>query len=140
MDEIIFGVELNNTEISQKYLLDTQQRLTNDNFVENPFKGKMKIYWEKEEKIWSVFALKPIYPNFAIIGLFVILGSFVIGGLTLNWGVYTGFAISFLFTFLWSKFFFAFMIRLGLLKAGYKGSYKLLRNKELILRLMKNAD
>ena len=139
MDKIMFAVELVKDEKSLNYLLETKKRLSEENFVQNPFKGKIKVYIEND-KVWAIFNLKPIYPDLSILGLLVLLASFVIGGFSLNWGVYVGVFISLFFSFLWSKYFFIIMMKLGLIKAKVKGKLKVLSNTQIVERLMDYAD
>jgi hypothetical protein len=138
-DTIVFGIETNKTDESLKYFTDTQKRMKDTNFINNPFKGIIKIFLNKD-KIWNVFILKPIYPDLSFIGLFIIGASYLLGGFQLNIGVYIGIGFILLMSFFWSKYFFYTMMRLGLMKAKYKGKVSLISNKELVKRVVEYAD
>lgn len=122
-----FAVEfVRNTE-SNKFVVETNIRLRNPNFLQNPFYGIVKYVED-----FCIVEMKPLWFNMAPVGLVIFIASVYFRGFSL-WNL-PGLIIlsSGLF---WSHYFMYLMFRIGIRKAGYRGPIKLLKHSEALRRL-----
>jgi len=127
-----FGVETEESEIINAFVIDTNQKLQKADVVKNPF---------SEGKILKIrnglfVYMKALYFNIALyVALFSIIVILIFNGF--HWTRWFGIPIFFLVLgFFWSKYFFYAMMLWGLKKRGYKGRFKLLSNEESFKRLI----
>lgn len=117
-------------EVIEKFIDDTAVRLSSDNLYKNPFRGRVKKFTKKEI---YVFEVNPLVFNFSLFGWPLAVGVFLIWGFT-PWilpGLLLGSAGVF-----WSrKFFYTFCVK-GLRKAGYKGPVVMLKDQEIIRKVV----
>lgn len=127
-----FGVETEESEIINSFVINTNQRLQKQDVVKNPFsEGKVV----KIRNGLFVY-IKAVYLN---ISLYAFLFSFILISILtkLEWSVWYGIPAFFLLMcFFWSKYFFYLMMRWGVRKNGYKGKFKIINNEECFKRLI----
>lgn len=112
--------------IINDFMKDTKEKLKDYDIVKNPFKGGIVEFVDKNI---YVIEMTPVYYNFSVFGYVYILIIYVFIGLSL-WAI-PGIILVIMGLF-WSKYFFFFMLKIGLKKYGYKGKIKLLKNKDLL--------
>lgn len=124
----IFGIKLKDGPLVNEFVEETNERLSKNNLVKNPFTGKIKKY----NKLYVV-NMEPIYYNFGKPGAVFCLALF------LGFG-YKIFLIPFLFffvlSFFWTGYFMFYMFRIGLKKKGYKGKCKYYNAKKVIREIL----
>ena len=122
---IILSVKVFDVPEAGLFIYDVNRRLKERNIFTNPFKGKIRTYRRKGELLCLLF-IEPIYPPFWVAGFFP-LTAFIIWRWW--WLLIPAFPL-FLLGVLWSKPFYFFFIKIGLRKAGYRGSVKWLSLKD----------
>ena len=129
-----FGVELMLCSEVSEFIAKTNDRLKAENILTNPFKDGSQLKF-RLPNLLAVY-IEPIYLNFPLLGiLFYLPIAFYFIGWNLSWG-YVPSLVFLIVSFFWSKYFYYLMLRTGLRKGGYKGSVKLLSDKETIRRLI----
>lgn len=126
-----FGIETEDDFYARAFFNKTNLRLSEENVIKNPFKGRIHIY----DKGFAVVDLQPIYFNVAIVGLVAFLIPFLFGGFNITAWCIPGVIIMCL-GFCWTRYFFYLIIRIGLSKTKYKGKVKLLPDNETIRRCL----
>ena len=124
----VFGIKLFYDEISLKYLEETNERLQDNNFIKNPFKGGVHIGAKH-----TIIDMTPIYPNISWLAIFIIAPIFIFGW-SYWWLLLT--IPFFLVAFLYSKYGMFCGCYLGLKKHGYKHKITLLNDSDLIRGLL----
>ena len=122
----IFGVDVSKDKATAKeFIKETNQRLSNNSMVQNPFTGKLTYF----EKGLVVVDLKPIYPNVSHLGWLVVIATMVF-----NLPLYSlaGTIPFMLVGFTFSGDFFYLVFKAGLKKKGFKGKPKKLKPVNLI--------
>lgn len=123
-----FAIDLTENDESTKFFVDTQQRLETNNFVKNPFRGGVR---KITGSMYLVY-LEPVYFNFTPF-IWVIVGALLFyKGWT--WWLIIPMVLGSLGIF-WSKYFFYYMLKLGLKKAGYKDKVKLVSLSDFIKKV-----
>ena len=121
-----------NDAVVEKFIKETQDRLTNPNLVKNPFHSKI-IWFKNKEDITYILAIKPVYFNFThYIWLIIFAWLFVFKRWS-NWLILPMF-LGCLGIF-WSKSFYQFMLTKGLRKSGYKGKITFLDFEKIFLEM-----
>jgi len=127
-----FGVETEQSEIVNAFVIDTNQKLQKQDVVKNPFsEGKvLKI------RNGLFVYMKAVYLNIALYSaLFSAILILIFNGF--EWTQWFGIPIFFVvLAFFWSKYFYYAMMMWGLRKRGYKGKFKLLSDEESFKRLI----
>jgi len=136
----VFAVLVENNPLSKEYLEGFKSRISDSkDFFKNPFNGQAKITELNMEDLLILVDMSPKYPPFFVVGLApLVLGFILRGGLVWSWMSSVGLAFLSL-GFFWSPAFFVFMMFLGLRKKGYRGSFKWLRGKQALQRVIRNA-
>jgi hypothetical protein len=133
----LFTVLTEPSQIVDTWMSQTKERLKDDNWIMNPFKGGIRPFDYLEEipsiKAGYIIYIEPIWYNFAKWGWVIALGVLVIWGWT--WYVWPGVVLGCL-GFFWSKYFYFGVALLGLKKAGYKGKVQMLNNDTVIRKLL----
>jgi len=130
-----FGFKTNNSEIVDKFVLDTQKRMTVENFVKNPFKGKIKKIDTLGNESYYGVSMTPIYPQFFWVGLLLIFVQMWFNGFTITWWLLPG-TIIFLLGIFYTADFYYFMLRKGIRKIGYKEKISRISKSEVITLLL----
>ena len=130
-----FGIETDNNQAVYKFIEETNERLQVENFVKNPFKGKIVLV-EQEETIKAGIHIEPIYPNPFYLGAVATLGLILLKGFTL-WSLIPLTLV--LIGFLHTNIFFYIMMKQGLKKAGYKGKTKFITSDKVVELYMYGA-
>lgn len=126
---MIFGLKTDKDEAVLNFYIETNKRLGRDDVVKNPF-GLSKIgFIMREDKVYLVCDLNPVWPDFS--GYL-----FIIGFIPLLFGFFKTsiffYVLGLIVLFLWSRYFFSLMMYLGLRKKGYKGKIRLVKDQELL--------
>jgi hypothetical protein len=124
-----FGLRVSNTPEAQKWADETAERLKGDSLVTNPFKGYLVRVDKKDNKLLLVVKMEPVYPDVSIWGAAVILGIYVMFGVT-AWMLLP--SILFLPKLLNTSIFYFLVSKKALLKRGYKGDIKLVSKSDII--------
>jgi len=127
-----FGSEIEDCKTIDVFVNETNERLKEQNLVNNPFIDSKAIHLTNTIAIH----LKPVYPNYPLIAFFFIFFP-ILYFKGISWSSWYIPSIVFLgLSCLWSNRFLYFIMKLGLRKKGYKGKIKLLNNNETIRRLI----
>jgi hypothetical protein len=129
-----FGIITIPNEIVDKFMEDTNERLEGDNFVKNPFYGKIKLIDDSNTCAWWAIVMRPVYAPYYWFGLLGATGILFIAQGWTNWAILP--LLLFASGIFYNGWFFAFMLRIGLRKAGYTGVLKILGKEEVINRLI----
>lgn len=106
-------------DFSTRFFVETRERLKASNYMKNPFTGGITSLALDSSQDVHIVRINPIFFNFSIFGWISALGILYIFGPV--WMIYPPLFIG-LLGFFWSKWFFIFVIKKGLKKAGYKGA------------------
>lgn len=132
----LFGFKAEHTEKLINFMNAVEKKLKSNNLVYNPFNAKVSSYpmiTEKKPEIIYILDMTPIYPNFSVIGWFMVFGVLVMAGF--SYWIIPGIIISLLGIF-WTAEFYYFAFRLGLYKHGYRGEIKRLNHQKIIESLL----
>jgi len=131
-----FAIELikDIDKLGDGVLNDLRERLKSNNMVLNPFDSELFF----NPPHYFIY-LRPIFPNLFIVGAFLFIISFLLSNFRLTPFAIPGTLIMLLSCF-WTKYFYYFILRIALLKKGFKGRAKLLKNAEGIRILIKKND
>ena len=128
---VIFGVETDNVQEANDFIVATDERINNVDIARNPFNGYAKIISKDSFNTLSVVKMVPLWPNFGPwIALFSLMPILIFGWLsplTLSFPL-----IFLLMSFFWSETFFVNVFMAGIKKAGYKGKVKKIKKDDLI--------
>lgn len=130
-----FGFKTEANELVDKFVLDTDKRLNSENFVKNPFKGKIKKIDSLSNESYYGVSMKPIYPPFYYVGLLLIFIQLWFSNFTINLWMLPG-TLIFLLGYFYSASFFYFMLGKGLRKVRYKGKLVRISKSEVITILL----
>jgi hypothetical protein len=134
---VIFGVKVYESPFVNRFVKDTNKRLSSKNMVSNPFRGGIKVIKQEKEVLNDLFLIvkmEPLWPNISpFVGFFLALGGIMFGAPNGFFIVpITFFAIG----FFWTSTFFLLGLKAGLRKLGYKGPIKMVQNKDLLEKLV----
>ena len=128
----IIGVVTKKDPGAKSFFWSIIMRSKDENILKNPFKIKAQIIEEKE--LFFLMDITPIYPPVYWFG-FIVLIPFIIFQ-WINWFLLIPGALLSI-SFFWSAPFYLIVLFVSLKKKGYKGSIKVLSEKQIILRLAK---
>lgn len=124
----IFGIELQGTEeenrVGDILMEDIMENFENPNVVSNPFIAKVI----NQDDMYAIY-MKPIYFNFTIFGWLGLLIMFATMGWT--WFLILPFIIGACHIF-WSGTFYYYMLKISLMKRGYKGKMRRLTKNQIL--------
>ena len=128
----IIGLELEENNIINDFIVTMQDRLKSNNLVKNPFNTKCYMSSKDGIKLF-ILSIDPVYFNYSIFGWIISFGAFVLKGF--SWWLLPGIVLGSLGVF-WSSHFYYYMLRFALKKKGYTGSILRLNQEEIIKRLI----
>jgi hypothetical protein len=126
-----FGFKTNDSEIVDKFVLDTDARLNSENFIKNPFKGNIKKIDSLGGESYFGVSMKPMYPHFYWAGLMLVGIQLWWLNFTFTWWMLPG-ALIFSLGIFYSSEFFYFILKKGLKKVGYSEKIKRISQSEII--------
>lgn len=134
----LFGIEAEKSKEVFSFISDTNKRLKNNNYIENPFNGRVITLPDKFLQTTQrfIFDLEPIWPKFYKVGFYVLIIPMFFEATRTIWWALPGVLI-FSTGFFWSSRFHYLILKLGLKKAGYKGKVKLLKQQAIIKELLR---
>ena len=127
----IFGVELEDSSLVRDYMAKTNERLSVQNMVTNPFNGKVKEVSKTGGLSVYIVLIEPIWPPFPLIGALFILIPMALKGLVWTWWYLPGMLLLPL-SLLWTRQFMYFVCHKGIKKAGYKGKIRQISHSKLL--------
>ena len=128
-----FGIHVRKRLKVENFIVETNKKLNESDFVRNPFKGELFSLGD----CVAVY-MNPVYVNFPLYaGILAVVLALVFGARF--WGFLPA-AFFFLLSLMWTRFFYYILLRIGLRKAGYIGKIKIMKTEELIRRLMENGS
>lgn len=128
----VFGVETDNNDLGNNFIIESNERLKNTDIKKNPFVGYIKIVNKDSFKTTSVIRMVPLWPNFGPwIALFSLIPIFIFGWYDSALALSVPLIFSCI-SFFWSEQFFYIVFKAGLKKAGYIGDFKKLKKSDLI--------
>lgn len=130
----IFGLEVDNTLRLNRIVKKLNHKLENPNMLKNPFTGYVKIY--KTDKPFLFVYLKLVWNNPIYITLMLIGGLYIAFGFRITWVHILLFPMAF-GSFMFTKMFLRLALRYTLVKEGYKGRLKNMKEEDLLLNLAK---
>ncbi len=113
--------------MGKRFFTETAERLKEEHLVKNPFIGKIK-------KMGSVYVVQmdPVYFNFTWLIWLVFFASIIGFGFRYKWHIPMMLIAS--LGIFWTRYFFFFMMKKGLKKAGYLGPIRMIGVNEIIKR------
>jgi hypothetical protein len=105
--------------------MDFSERMSNNNFIQNPFFGGVKPI---SDNVYCI-SITPVWVDVSWFGWLGVLMPYLVWGWS-NWLIFP--IIIGLSGILWTKYFFFFMLKLGLKKAGYKDKIKLIHSEDIV--------
>jgi len=144
----IFGVVVEDHKLAKEFFKETKERLAMGNIAKNPFSGgvvsfiSLRKYKEKGEAETRVdlgynIKMKPIYPNFALVGAVFLTATCIIWP---HLWIMLVTAFFYLISLFWSGRFYYYMLKLGLKRKGYKGSIRYLKPKDILEEVYFNGN
>ena len=129
---VIFGVETDNVQEANDFIIATNDRMNKVDIGKNPFNGYAKIINKDCFRTLSVIKMVPLWPNFGPwIALFSLMPIFIFGWFSSPLTLL--FPLIFLsIGFFWTEEFFYIILKVGIDKAGYKGKVKRIKKNVLI--------
>lgn len=115
-----FGVRVDDCVITRSFFNRVSLHMKIGNLVTNPYVGGVK---NLEKGLYGII-MDPVYPKFYYIGFLFLLASVLLTWNVFSWWNLPGLLLSCL-GFFYSKYFFFFMLVIGLKKAGYNGKTRL---------------
>ena len=130
-----FGIETEKNINVIKFMEATHRRINSNNFLKSPFNGSVERI-STTFKAFYVVDIKPIYPN---IPLFAGVIMAMICLVFFKWPFIVASLIFFTLSLIWTRYFFQFMLKIGLKKAGYKENINFLSPGETLKRVLNNG-
>jgi len=128
----IFALNIENKDSINLAVSSLKKKLENPNIMKNPFKGFVKKVGNDNPYLFVY--LEHIFFKSYLFYYIVGLPLFAINGFTWHWTYY--FMIpAVLMSFIESKYFMTIALWFYFRKFGYKGKFKLMKDKDLLLRL-----
>jgi len=115
---------------TRDYFKDMSYRAKGLNWIKNPFHFFIKDFpIDDIHYRLYIISIECIYPNVSYAGYPILIGSYYVWGI--NWFSWFGIALI-LSGFFWSKYFYYFMLTLGLRKEGVRSKVKLLSDNKVL--------
>lgn len=127
----IFGVRLDNNMVALTFLSESNERLQVKSLIKNPHHGKITTYIENESNLIGVIDITLVYPPAWWGGLILLAPIFLFKGFSWSWWYFPGILMISSGIF-WTKYFYALISYIGLKKRGYKGTFSIIPNSELL--------
>ena len=120
----IFGIKTEPSNEVNTFIANTKERMANNEMLKNPFNAGIVSF-----NNLYIIRIDPLYFNFSIFAWLPTIMIFYLWGFSF-WLIPCFIIIG--MGLFWSMYFYYFMFKLGLRKAGYKGSIQLVRPKEIL--------
>jgi hypothetical protein len=120
-----------------QFVKDTNNRIENSSIVKSPFIGMLRVY-EHQNKFFIYFDLKSLFPNIGRYVIFIWVIIMFIFHLNMFW---TFVCMPFIaMEYFNTNYFFAFVMKKGLRKVGYKDDCKLIEEPlQLAMEMVENV-
>jgi hypothetical protein len=130
-----FGVVVEPVPAVEEFITKTKTRLLDNNMVRNPFRGDIKtlFYTDTTVKKIVLIYMRPLYMDFSIFGWITLFSTWYIWGFI--WYLFIPGLLVGCSGIFWRKEFYYYIFKLGLKKAGYTGSIKLISSKDILEKI-----
>lgn len=126
---VLFSLKLDNTPAAKRYVDTLHKNIRVEDPIRNPFYGDWKIILKDKSSLYVLTLIQPIYPNLFYIFWLIAAGIYVVWGRT--WWLLLP-CIFGMVSLFYTKWPYYFGFKLGMKKAKYTGTVKLIPLEELI--------
>lgn len=129
---VAVGILTDNHPIVTKYIEKVAERLSSENFIKNPFQGKVKRVF-RESGVINIIIADALYPPLHYIGIILFAVAFIFTGF--SWYTFPGAFIASTWT-LRTRLPLIIAANISLRRMGYRGKIKPLTHSEVINSLI----